>query len=394
MTDKQPSNEPPGPAPDEADAERSSKLELPVALEPTIEEQAAAAPAEAPRDAAFTSVSRFIADLETEPEELPADAIKLEEDDEPTRAYNGRAMAGLDTTRRSIPPALPPEATMLPRPDELPNVMLGPALSMRGDPTERIDLLPRTHPLANSIAPGGSAVTVPPARTRAPRRWPLALGAAALLALSASGALLLQSRGEQHARSRATTTSSAHAARQAPAAKPEPATTIAERLPRSADDTRASESTAVAPAEMSSSAAAPALPSATPAANELAAPARGPGPSRVPPRSQLVRVAMGTARMQPGEQPAMAFPAGDLARQQVKVALGGYREQVRACVGDAHGIADVAITVQRSGVVSHALVEGTFAGSPAGSCIARTLRSVRLPPVAEPNLRVTYPFRL
>jgi hypothetical protein len=69
-------------------------------------------------------------------------------------------------------------------------------------------------------------------------------------------------------------------------------------------------------------------------------------------------------------------------------------ERLRDCVGDEHGVADVTLTVRAPGVVSHALVEGSFAGSEKGSCIARAMRTAKLPRFGEPVSRIEYPFHL
>jgi hypothetical protein len=68
--------------------------------------------------------------------------------------------------------------------------------------------------------------------------------------------------------------------------------------------------------------------------------------------------------------------------------------ELRACVGDQHGVADVTLTVRAAGVVSHALVEGPFAGSSEGSCIARALRTVKLPASSYAVSHVEYPIQL
>jgi len=67
---------------------------------------------------------------------------------------------------------------------------------------------------------------------------------------------------------------------------------------------------------------------------------------------------------------------------------------VRACVGDTHGVAEVVLTVKNTGRVSHAVVGGDFAGTPEGSCIARTVRKTRLQPFLRPSFTLVYPFAL
>ena len=62
---------------------------------------------------------------------------------------------------------------------------------------------------------------------------------------------------------------------------------------------------------------------------------------------------------------------------------------------DLHdGVATVTLTVRGSGQVSHALVGGTFAGTPQGSCIARAVKLARFPSFSDDSVRITYPFQL
>jgi hypothetical protein len=83
-----------------------------------------------------------------------------------------------------------------------------------------------------------------------------------------------------------------------------------------------------------------------------------------------------------------------LDRERVVAVMNALTPKLRACVGDQHGVVDVTLTVRAPGVVSHALVEGPFAGSEQGTCIARTLRTARLPASPHAVSRVEYPFQL
>lgn len=382
-------------------------LELVVALEPSVEEERAA---EGPTGAADgAAVERFIAELPPAPADLLAyvEDVLDDDDDEPTRAFtpNRLRTEPPPSGSRSLPPTPPASArSMLPPPaavDErvvmLPNVVLGPSLSMRADPTERIGLLPRTHPLANSIAPGGSAVSMPP-RAAGPRGLPVLVAAALLLGLGTGGALLLSSRGEQHAASQM--------ARRMPVER-WPEDEIAARPAALSDapppPTVEASAVSALPEPAAKLAAAPALAdpavrmgAAIPKAARLAVPAhvdeRALTTAR-PVAARPVQVALGDARLRPGAARPAPLSAG-ASRDRVMTALAAMHDRVRACVGDAHGVADVVLTVRGSGIVAHALVEGTFAGSPAGSCIARTLRNARLPRLAEPSVKILYPFQL
>jgi hypothetical protein len=99
-------------------------------------------------------------------------------------------------------------------------------------------------------------------------------------------------------------------------------------------------------------------------------------------------------------EPATApqAPSGPLpetpTRENVQSALDQKRSEVLACAGGQHGVAEVDLTVSSSGVVTHAVVAGDFAGTPAGSCIARVVRSARFAPFSKPRFRVIYPFSL
>jgi len=98
----------------------------------------------------------------------------------------------------------------------------------------------------------------------------------------------------------------------------------------------------------------------------------------------------------PAAQPSA--PEGPLpetpTRENVQSALDAKRSEVLACAAGQHGVAEVDLTVSSSGAVTHAVVAGDFAGSPAGSCIARVVRTARFAPFSKPRFRVIYPFSL
>ena len=50
--------------------------------------------------------------------------------------------------------------------------------------------------------------------------------------------------------------------------------------------------------------------------------------------------------------------------------------------------------VRSRGVVSYAMVSGSFAGTPEGSCIARSVKLAKFPAFSDPSVRVNYPFEL
>jgi hypothetical protein len=96
--------------------------------------------------------------------------------------------------------------------------------------------------------------------------------------------------------------------------------------------------------------------------------------------------------------PAPAEPAAPMpetpTRENVQSALDAKRSEVLQCAAGAHGVAEVDLTVSSTGAVTHAVVAGDFAGTPAGSCIARVVRTARFAPFSKPRFRVIYPFSL
>jgi hypothetical protein len=70
------------------------------------------------------------------------------------------------------------------------------------------------------------------------------------------------------------------------------------------------------------------------------------------------------------------------------------RAAVQQCAGNLRGVAQLDVTVASNGSVTHAVVAGDFAGTPEGSCIARTVKLAKFPAFSEPSVRVSYPFEL
>jgi hypothetical protein len=261
-----------------------------------------------------------------------------------------------------------------------------------------------THPLANSIAPGGSPVSTPPAPAKRPLRSQLALAALALLMLGAGASGFLQSRGEHHAASGRRGDDQDDVEQQAREAE------LARRDNGSAEETRAVPSLRAPLASealhlqhasraigdpLSARLPAPSVPEAKAPADAPSAPVEASPPES---RSPRLRISVGGASLKPrprGRAGASGSEAPEeLDRERVVAAMNALTPQLRACVGDRHGVADVTLTVRAAGVVSHALVEGPFAGSEQGTCIARTLRTARLPASPYAVSRVAYPFQL
>ena len=90
---------------------------------------------------------------------------------------------------------------------------------------------------------------------------------------------------------------------------------------------------------------------------------------------------------------AVRKPLADLPhREDVQKAMVSAREAVAECVGNRSGRAQITARVVGSGKVTHVLVNGDFAGTRVGSCIARAVRTVSLPPFAHEQFEFTYPY--
>jgi len=97
----------------------------------------------------------------------------------------------------------------------------------------------------------------------------------------------------------------------------------------------------------------------------------------------------------PREEAAPSGPLPDKpTRAQVLQSLQSVEPRVRGCRETRGGIAQVRITVASSGRVRNAVVQGVFAGTPEGSCVARAVRRARFPKFKDESFSVTYPFRL
>ncbi len=80
-----------------------------------------------------------------------------------------------------------------------------------------------------------------------------------------------------------------------------------------------------------------------------------------------------------------------LERVDPKTPITLYLNSPGGSVVDGMAIYD---TIRRLSCPVHAVVAGDFAGSPAGSCIARVVRTARFAPFSKPRFRVIYPFSL
>ncbi len=307
--------------------------------------------------------------------------------------------AGPKTTGQTpLPRGLPP----IPRSNgngQVSSILLGPGASMRNDATERFSHMPSTHPLANSLAPTATSVRPLPAGQRMPT-W-LVVAAALLLVGLGAGIGRWRSGSVDSASSQTSATSApiaspsvpatamtreavvpdAVAVSDAPATVAVPSTspadepveeTPAQARKRERDRRRAERASGTAGGAQS-----PALPASLASASDTAAnPLSGRG------RSATNAGVPASA--------VMAQPT----REQVVTAMDRVLPELTRCVGEKHGAATVTMTVRSSGAVTYALVGGSFAGTPEGSCIARVIRQAQFPAFSDPSIRVSYPFQL
>ena len=140
----------------------------------------------------------------------------------------------------------------------------------------------------------------------------------------------------------------------------------------------------------------------TPSANSVASAV---SPSAAAPPTPGARTADAVAASAPAPAvtapiaPAAGTPAADLpatpTRDDVLAALRPIEGQVRTCAQGHYGVVPVRVTVASSGRVTTAVVTGgSVLGTPAGSCIARTVRSARFPAFSQDRFVVDYPFAL
>lgn len=106
-----------------------------------------------------------------------------------------------------------------------------------------------------------------------------------------------------------------------------------------------------------------------------------------------VDVAHGEAAQAAAEPPAEALPEAP-SREQIILGFEAVRASVEACAAGAHGVATAKVTLAGAGRVANAVIEGAFAGTPQGSCMARAVRKAQFPRFASPTFTVAYPFAL
>ena len=82
------------------------------------------------------------------------------------------------------------------------------------------------------------------------------------------------------------------------------------------------------------------------------------------------------------------------SRVDVLARLDALRPAVKACTAGRGGVADLDITIAGSGNITNVLVGGDYAGTPQGSCIARTVREAHFPRFTQKRFRLLYPYAL
>jgi predicted Zn finger-like uncharacterized protein len=105
----------------------------------------------------------------------------------------------------------------------------------------------------------------------------------------------------------------------------------------------------------------------------------------------------GAAKKQGPAAPAGGGGAGlpaQPSRGDIASGMNSVAGAVRACGGGVSGTATIRVTISgSSGRVTNASVAGPpFAGTPAGSCMARAARGASFPRFSNPSLTVNYPF--
>lgn len=81
-------------------------------------------------------------------------------------------------------------------------------------------------------------------------------------------------------------------------------------------------------------------------------------------------------------------------KQQVREGIEGLRSALYACAEGTHGTATAELTIAPSGRVTYSLIEGDFAGTPAGTCMARTLRGAAFHTFSGQSFKVRYPLAI
>jgi len=82
------------------------------------------------------------------------------------------------------------------------------------------------------------------------------------------------------------------------------------------------------------------------------------------------------------------------SRQDVIAGLNQLRGELSECSKGRSGTAEIDLTIAGTGAVTYALIAGDYAGTPQGSCIARTIRGAHFEPFKKPRVRILYRMAL
>ena len=130
---------------------------------------------------------------------------------------------------------------------------------------------------------------------------------------------------------------------------------------------------------------------------------RDDAPRALPPSATPPTAAAQVAKAPAGPPPVLTVRPLDVvgpestaanqpSREQVRDTMLAMQAQLTACAGNRHGTSYANVTIQGSGRVSYSLIDGAFAGTDAGSCMARVLRAASFPSFAGPPFKVRYPL--
>lgn len=148
-------------------------------------------------------------------------------------------------------------------------------------------------------------------------------------------------------------------------------------------------------------------PTAQPIAGKRARPARKTRPAKLvkqaPPAPEQVSDANEVEEAAPApvvvaaskfaKKPTKVEPLPEQpSRSDVQKGLEDVRPQLNACAQGSHGTTYANITIVGAGRVSYAMMGGDFAGTAAGSCMAKALRTATFPRFSGASLKVRYPF--
>jgi hypothetical protein len=90
------------------------------------------------------------------------------------------------------------------------------------------------------------------------------------------------------------------------------------------------------------------------------------------------------------KQPLAAHPS----REDVKAGYESVRIELNECARGAHGTGFANLTIIGDGRVSYSMIGGDFAGTQAGTCMARALRSTSFAPFSGESFTVRFQFTL